>query len=177
LPALSCFPESFSGRANWIKRWMLVGLIALALAAVILFVGFTQIKLDALQEPGHLETVFATQAKHLLGSLEQSRRYPPSTGESTGEHRGREQTLRHRLFDVSRPRRPHPHGLRSVDVSARFGSHIVYGATILRSRTILDCKKWNSSERNAGLWKSRIRRAYLGFGALCKNSPGERPSG
>jgi hypothetical protein len=35
LPALSCFPESFSGRANWIKRWMFVGLIALALAAVI----------------------------------------------------------------------------------------------------------------------------------------------
>jgi mono/diheme cytochrome c family protein len=48
------------------KRWMLVVLIAIALAAVVLFVGFTQIKLDALQEPGHLETVFATQAKHLL---------------------------------------------------------------------------------------------------------------
>jgi mono/diheme cytochrome c family protein len=48
------------------KRWILVVLIALALAAVVVIVGFTQIKLDALQEPGHLETVFATQAKHLL---------------------------------------------------------------------------------------------------------------
>jgi mono/diheme cytochrome c family protein len=48
------------------KRWILVVLIALALAAVVVIVGFTQIKLDALQEPGHLETVIATQAKHLL---------------------------------------------------------------------------------------------------------------
>ena len=48
------------------KRWILVVLIALALAAVVVIVGFTQIKLDALQEPGHLETVFATGAKHLL---------------------------------------------------------------------------------------------------------------
>jgi mono/diheme cytochrome c family protein len=48
------------------KRWILVVLIALALAAVVVIVGFTQIKLDALQEPGHLETVFTTQAKHLL---------------------------------------------------------------------------------------------------------------
>jgi mono/diheme cytochrome c family protein len=48
------------------KRWILVVLIALALAAVVVIVGFTQIKLDALQEPGHLETVFSTQAKHLL---------------------------------------------------------------------------------------------------------------
>jgi mono/diheme cytochrome c family protein len=48
------------------KRWILVVLIALALAAAVVIGGFTQIKLDALQEPGHLETVFATQAKHLL---------------------------------------------------------------------------------------------------------------
>src|SRR4029077_19923667 len=101
--------------------------------------------------------------------------YPPSTGESAGEHRGREQTLRHRLFDVSRPRRPHPHGLGAVDVSARFGSHIVYGATLLRSRIVLDCEEWNSPERDARLWKSRIRRAHLEFGALCKNSPGKPP--
>ena len=48
------------------KRWILVVLIAVALAAVVVIVGFTQIKLDALEEPGHLETVFATQAKHVL---------------------------------------------------------------------------------------------------------------
>jgi mono/diheme cytochrome c family protein len=47
------------------KRWILGLLIALVLAAVVI-VGFTQIRLDALQEPGQLETVFATQAKHLL---------------------------------------------------------------------------------------------------------------
>ena len=48
------------------KRWILVVLIALALAAVVVIVGFTQIKLDALQEPGHLETVLATRAKRIL---------------------------------------------------------------------------------------------------------------
>jgi mono/diheme cytochrome c family protein len=48
------------------KRWILFALTALALAAVVVIVGFTQTKLDALQEPGHLETVFATGTKHLL---------------------------------------------------------------------------------------------------------------
>lgn len=40
--------------------------LALVLAAIVVIVGFTQIKLDALEEPGHLETAFATGAKHLL---------------------------------------------------------------------------------------------------------------
>jgi mono/diheme cytochrome c family protein len=48
------------------KRWILILLIALPLAAVLVMGGFAQIKLDALQEPGHLETVLSTQAKHLL---------------------------------------------------------------------------------------------------------------
>src|SRR5258708_32377581 len=48
------------------KRWMLVALISLTLAAVGVIIGFTQIKLDALQEPGHVETVLMTQPKHLL---------------------------------------------------------------------------------------------------------------
>jgi mono/diheme cytochrome c family protein len=48
------------------KRWILVGLIALALAATVVILGFTQIRLDALRKPGHVETVFATQIKHLL---------------------------------------------------------------------------------------------------------------
>ena len=43
-----------------------MGLIALALAATVVILGFTQIRLDALQKPGHVETVFATQIKHLL---------------------------------------------------------------------------------------------------------------
>ena len=48
------------------KRWILVVLFALALAAVVVIVGFTQIRLDAHQEPGHVETFLATQVKHLL---------------------------------------------------------------------------------------------------------------
>src|SRR5438105_1699562 len=47
-------------------RWILIALIALSLAALLIIIGFTQIKLDALQEPGHLETVLATGAKHIL---------------------------------------------------------------------------------------------------------------
>jgi mono/diheme cytochrome c family protein len=60
------------------KRWILVVLIALALAAVVVIVGFTQIKLDALQEPGHLETVFATGAKHLLVRWSSREGIPPA---------------------------------------------------------------------------------------------------
>jgi mono/diheme cytochrome c family protein len=48
------------------KRWILIALVTLALGAVVVIAGFTQIKLDALQEPSHLETSLATQAKHLL---------------------------------------------------------------------------------------------------------------
>ena len=48
------------------KRWILIVLIALACAALVVIVGFTQFKLGALQEPGHLETVLATRAKHTL---------------------------------------------------------------------------------------------------------------
>ncbi len=48
------------------KRWILIFVVVLSLGAVLVTVGFVQIKLDALQEPGHLETVLATQAKHLL---------------------------------------------------------------------------------------------------------------
>jgi mono/diheme cytochrome c family protein len=48
------------------KRRLLVVLIALALAAGAGIAGFTQIRIDAIQQPSYLETVFATQAKHLL---------------------------------------------------------------------------------------------------------------
>ena len=59
------------------KRWILGVLIALALAALMI-VGFTQIRLDALQEPGHLETLFATQAKHLLVRWSSREGIPPA---------------------------------------------------------------------------------------------------
>lgn len=42
------------------KRWILVVLIAFALAVAVVIVGLTQIRLDALQEPGHVETFLAT---------------------------------------------------------------------------------------------------------------------
>jgi len=60
------------------KRWILIGLIALALAAVVVIVGFNQIKLDALQEPGHLETFLATQVKHLLVRRSSREGIPPA---------------------------------------------------------------------------------------------------
>ena len=60
------------------KRWILVVIIAVALAAVVVIVGFAQIKLDALQELGHLETLFATGAKHLLVRWSSREGIPPA---------------------------------------------------------------------------------------------------
>jgi mono/diheme cytochrome c family protein len=60
------------------KRWMLVVLIALVVAAAAVIAGFTQVRLDALQEPGYLETVFATQAKHLLVRWSSRKGIPPA---------------------------------------------------------------------------------------------------
>jgi Bacterial alpha-L-rhamnosidase C-terminal domain/Cytochrome c len=60
------------------KRWILIVLIAVALAAVVVIVGFTQIKLDALEEPGHLETVITTQAKHVLIARSSREGVPPA---------------------------------------------------------------------------------------------------
>ena len=59
------------------KRWTLVVLIALALAVVVI-VGVTQIRLDALQEPGHAETFLATLVKHLLIRRSSREGIPPA---------------------------------------------------------------------------------------------------
>ena len=48
------------------KRRGFILLIALALAVVVMIAGFYQISIDALEEPGRLETILATWAKHLL---------------------------------------------------------------------------------------------------------------
>jgi mono/diheme cytochrome c family protein len=48
------------------KRWVFIVLVVMGLGAVVVIVGFAQIKLDALQEPGDLETALATQAKYIL---------------------------------------------------------------------------------------------------------------
>ena len=60
------------------KHWVLVMLIAIALVAVAVIVGLTQIRLDAIQEPGYLETAFATQAKHLLIGWSSRKGIPPN---------------------------------------------------------------------------------------------------
>ena len=65
-------------KASWMKRWILVVFIALALAALVVIVGFTQIKLDALQEPGPVETLLATQVKHLLVRRSSREGIPPA---------------------------------------------------------------------------------------------------
>ena len=75
------------------RRWILVILIGLALVVVVVIVGVTQIKQDALQEPGHVETFLATLVKHLLvrrSSLwftEQLEESTPLLGEDPKVHR------------------------------------------------------------------------------------------
>ena len=56
---------------------MAVVLVALALGALVVMVGVTQVKLDALQEPGHLETVLATQLKRALIGWDSREGIPP----------------------------------------------------------------------------------------------------
>jgi mono/diheme cytochrome c family protein len=64
-------------KASWMKRSILVVLIALTLAVVVI-VGLTQIRLDALQEPGHVETFLATLVKHLLVRRSSRQGIPPA---------------------------------------------------------------------------------------------------
>jgi mono/diheme cytochrome c family protein len=59
------------------KHWVLIVLIALVLGAVVI-VGFYQINVDALQEPGHLETVLATRAKRILVHRSSRDSIPPA---------------------------------------------------------------------------------------------------
>jgi len=60
------------------KRWVLVMLIAIALAAVAVMVGVSRIRIDAIREPGYAETVFASQAKHLLIGWSSRKGIPPA---------------------------------------------------------------------------------------------------
>jgi mono/diheme cytochrome c family protein len=59
------------------KRWILFVLAAVGLAAVVGIGGFTQITLDALQEPGRFETALATGAKRLLIGWSSREGIPP----------------------------------------------------------------------------------------------------
>jgi mono/diheme cytochrome c family protein len=57
---------------------VLIVLIALAAGAAMVIVGFAHIKLDALHEPGHLETLLATRIKRLLVARDSSHGIPPA---------------------------------------------------------------------------------------------------
>jgi mono/diheme cytochrome c family protein len=60
------------------KRWILAILIALALAVVVVIVGLNQIRLDALQEPGQVETSLATVVKQFLVRRSSREGIPPA---------------------------------------------------------------------------------------------------
>jgi mono/diheme cytochrome c family protein len=64
------------------KRWILAILIALALAAVAVIVGLNQIRLDALQEPGKVETFLATVVKQFLVRRSSREGIPPPPSNS-----------------------------------------------------------------------------------------------
>jgi len=55
------------------KRLIFIVLIVLTLGAVVMTVGFYQINIGALQEPGRLETILASGAKHILVHRSSSR--------------------------------------------------------------------------------------------------------
>ncbi len=60
------------------KRRVLIVLLVLGLGAVLVILGFYQINIDALREPGHLETVLATRAKHILVQRSSRDGIPPA---------------------------------------------------------------------------------------------------
>ena len=60
------------------KRRVLIALGVLALGAVLVIVGVTQIRIDALSEPGPIETYFANRAKHLLVHWSSGEGIPPA---------------------------------------------------------------------------------------------------
>src|SRR6201987_3051776 len=62
------------------KRWVRVTVIAVVLAAVAVIWGLTQVRLDAIQEPSYLETLFANQAKHLLIRWKSRKGIPAAPG-------------------------------------------------------------------------------------------------
>ncbi|MDX6457006.1 MAG: hypothetical protein QOE55_703, partial [Acidobacteriaceae bacterium] len=55
----------------------LVILIALALAVVVVIIGWNRIRLDALQDPGKMETFLATVVKQFLVSRSSREGIPP----------------------------------------------------------------------------------------------------
>jgi mono/diheme cytochrome c family protein len=56
-----------------LKRWIYIILIVLGLGAVVVIVGFYQINIDAIQEPGPIETILATRAKQIIVHRSSSR--------------------------------------------------------------------------------------------------------
>jgi mono/diheme cytochrome c family protein len=60
------------------KRWILITIAALLIGILLLIAGLAQIKIDALQEPGRLETGLASRAKHILIGWSSRTGIPPA---------------------------------------------------------------------------------------------------
>jgi mono/diheme cytochrome c family protein len=155
------------------KRWILVVLIALALVVI---VGFTQIKLDALQEPGSVETFLATQVKHLLVRRSSRQGIPPAPTnlqasiEEGDKIYATECSMCHgpdgTPTDSGRWMSPRASDLTSSAVQRYSDPELFW---IVKNGIRLS--------GDACVWKGRIRRTHLEFGALSKDSPEKRPSG
>jgi len=77
-PVLARFLDSFKGRIDWMRLRVFIVLIVVAAGAAVVIVGFAQIKLDALHEPGHLEIFFATRIKRILVARSSRHGIPPA---------------------------------------------------------------------------------------------------
>jgi len=69
-------PKSVRALSGRIKPWVLL-IVALLAGAVVLIVAFTQVKIDAIHKPGHVETFLATGAKRILMYISSRSGIPP----------------------------------------------------------------------------------------------------
>ena len=130
------------------RRWILVVLTALALAAVVGIGAFMQIKLDGLQEPGRFETAVATGAKRFLISWSSREVIPPApTNCRRASKKATNGTLRTvRCVTAPTATRPRISGGGFTRAPRISPAAEVQGS---RSRIVLDYKKRHSEERNA----------------------------
>ena len=121
------------------RRWILVALTTLALAAVVgMEDSRNQTRRASRARP--FRNCGRDRSKALPDWLEQPGRHSSSADESAGAASKKGTTVRHGLFNVPRPRRPHAHGHWAVgSVPARRGSHRARVQDI-RSRIVLDYK-------------------------------------
>jgi mono/diheme cytochrome c family protein len=138
------------------KRWILAVLIALALAAVVVIVGLTQIRLNALQEPGHVETFLATLVKHLLVHRSSRERIPPAPTnlQASIEEGDKLYATDCSMCHGAEGHTPTDSGPWMYPRASDLTSHAVQRYSDGELFWIFE--KWNSFERDARVWKSRI---------------------